>query len=275
MEHRLALIENAVDSLNEALTKYEMGAHGGEPRELKFAVLHMAHFIELLLKERMAKIHPLLIYERPFEAKIRYGRTISVSQAINFLRHAEEIEDDFHDNLRWLTDLRNQITHREFVIDVVHTKETLGRIVKAAVDFCDPALSQQIRASLPKQVNATLQDLLDDYTERLRLAQSNAEEHSDQFGPYTDEYGHIMPVGPLDCGSCGSDQTVAASGQVKSREPAYGQCFFCEQEGRITQCGHCSDWYPDWDLVKHPMTDEPSSICEACADWWQHRWDDD
>ena len=41
--------ENALDSFNEALAKYREG-EAGKLSAYKFAILHMAHFLELVLK---------------------------------------------------------------------------------------------------------------------------------------------------------------------------------------------------------------------------------
>ncbi|MGD1473691.1 hypothetical protein ACP6H4_26250 [Vibrio harveyi] len=47
-EHKLDLLDNAVDSLEEALVKFEEG-EAGETKAYKFAVLHMAHFLDFYL----------------------------------------------------------------------------------------------------------------------------------------------------------------------------------------------------------------------------------
>lgn len=45
--HELDFLENAIDSLAEELAKFEAG-DDCEPKAFKFAVLHMAHFVELV-----------------------------------------------------------------------------------------------------------------------------------------------------------------------------------------------------------------------------------
>ena len=54
--HELDLLENALDSLGEALSKFEEG-DDGDPKAYKFAVLHMAHFIELIFKHHITSKH--------------------------------------------------------------------------------------------------------------------------------------------------------------------------------------------------------------------------
>lgn len=59
MSHKLDLLDNAMDSLEEALKKFEEG-DDGDQKAYKFCVLHMAHFIELIFKHHITEKHPLL-----------------------------------------------------------------------------------------------------------------------------------------------------------------------------------------------------------------------
>ena len=64
-KHKLDLRENSADSCNEALSKYREGL-AGNGGAFKFAILHLAHALELLFKSYFAKVHPLLpdIYKK-------------------------------------------------------------------------------------------------------------------------------------------------------------------------------------------------------------------
>jgi hypothetical protein len=68
-KYELDLLGNAIDSLNEALAKYQQ-AQDGEHLAYKFAILHFAHFAELLFKHCVAQAHPLLIYRDPFRVSV-------------------------------------------------------------------------------------------------------------------------------------------------------------------------------------------------------------
>lgn len=89
VEHELDLLENAVDSLNEALRKYEEGL-SGDLRAYKFAILHYSHFIELLFKYYVTESHPLLVYKNPFSKNIKKEKTIGLWEAIQFLKTKEK-----------------------------------------------------------------------------------------------------------------------------------------------------------------------------------------
>jgi hypothetical protein len=117
--HELDLLENAVDSLAEALSKFEEGDNG-EPKAYKFAVLHMAHFVELVFKHHIASKHSLLIYKDPFAAKVDRNKTITLWDAINFINNeaADTVSPTLKKDLEWLKRLRNEIEHHKFRMEV-------------------------------------------------------------------------------------------------------------------------------------------------------------
>lgn len=59
--------ENSIDSLNEALDKFQQG-QTGNIRAFKFAILCTAQFVELLLKQYLISVNPLLVYTKCFGA---------------------------------------------------------------------------------------------------------------------------------------------------------------------------------------------------------------
>ncbi|HGE6737092.1 TPA: hypothetical protein ACGCBI_000515 [Serratia marcescens] len=65
MEYELDIKENAMDSLKEALAKYELGDQG-EFRQYKFAILHFSHFLELILKLYISSVDEALLFSKCF-----------------------------------------------------------------------------------------------------------------------------------------------------------------------------------------------------------------
>jgi hypothetical protein len=61
--HKLDIKGNALDSLNEGLRRFAE-AREGDVRAYKFAVLHVSHFLELLLKHAVAEQHRKLSSQR-------------------------------------------------------------------------------------------------------------------------------------------------------------------------------------------------------------------
>jgi hypothetical protein len=136
MKHKLDLLENAIDSLNEALAKYEQ-AKAGDVKAYKFCVLHLSHFLELVLKLYVTLAHPHLIYKNPFAKQFDgESQTIGLQEAINFLRNeGRDLPDDFLSDLDWLKKLRNRIEHHKFEMDIPEVEATIGRLIRAFVEF--------------------------------------------------------------------------------------------------------------------------------------------
>jgi hypothetical protein len=137
LKHKLDLLENAIDSLREALSKYEEGEIKG-PSAYKFAVLHFSHFFELLFKHHVAQSHPLLIYKNPFSKKIEKENTIGLWEAVQFLKNeGVDISPDFDNDLAWIKKLRNDIEHYKFELDAIEVRTTLGRLIRATNELND------------------------------------------------------------------------------------------------------------------------------------------
>ena len=66
MELHLDIKANAIDSINEALAKYELGAEG-DIKSLKFAVLHLSHGMELLLKIYLQTLDENLVFSKCYK----------------------------------------------------------------------------------------------------------------------------------------------------------------------------------------------------------------
>ena len=66
MEYQLDIKGNALDSFNEALTKFEQGENG-ELRHYKFAILHLSHFLELVLKLYVSSVDKNLIFSKCYK----------------------------------------------------------------------------------------------------------------------------------------------------------------------------------------------------------------
>ena len=123
MKHELGLLENALDSLNEALRKFQAG-ESGSPRAYKFAVLHFAHSLELLFKYYVTQSHPLLIYKNPFSKSIAKENTIGLWDAVQFLKNeGKGISADLSKDLEWVKQLRNNIEHHKFEMNVQRFEE--------------------------------------------------------------------------------------------------------------------------------------------------------
>lgn len=181
-KHSLDLLENAVDSLSEALVKYKE-AENGNYKAYKFAILNISHFIELLFKYHISEQHNLLIYKNPFAQNLDKTKTISFWDAVNFISHETgEIgqNTEFRKDLDWLKKIRNDIEHYKFEMDVATAKATIGRIFKSLNEFLEFYSDIELKNYIPSDVTDTFKILSDEYEEQRHEAIKRADEAEDK-----------------------------------------------------------------------------------------------
>lgn len=218
--HKLDLLENAVDSFNEALTQYQK-AEQGDKRAYKFAILHFAHFLELLFKHYVTKAHPLLIYKNPFAKSLHQQQTIGLWEAVQFLRNeGKEISSDFLKDIEWLKELRNQIEHHKFEMDIEAAELTLGRLTKALQEFNEFFGDFDIASHVEAKNLQIFEALSYQYREKIKLAQRKAKELSETGDADT-------------CYDCFNETAAFINGQWT--------CQYCEATDQTVECCVCGE----------------------------------
>jgi hypothetical protein len=142
LEFSFPLLENGLDFLASAVALLgDEPAHGqhavvpeaAQPRgpgsrEFKYALLHLAAGIELVLKERLRRVHPSQVLVKPEsfdQAKYDIGdfKSVSPGQAVDRLReHGVVISDHDAAKLRQLIAKRNKAQH----FSITDTPAALG-----------------------------------------------------------------------------------------------------------------------------------------------------
>ncbi|WNO10499.1 hypothetical protein [Teredinibacter sp. KSP-S5-2] len=243
----LDLLENATDSLNEALTKYTEGKNGNL-KAFKFAILHFSHFFELLLKYYVSESHPLLIYKNPFSKKIEKENTIGIWDAVQFLKNeGHGVSKQFEDDLRWFKELRNDIEHHKFSLDVEEAKSTLGRLMQTINEFNETVASFELKDHVDKELISEFEILADEYKAKVAQAIEDAE----KIGGVENGYY---------CSCCGIAGTMSLTDGVY-------KCHFCNEECDEVECSVCGINIPEyegqiWNDDHPPHVDY---ICDSCV----------
>jgi hypothetical protein len=128
---QLNLYENAIDSIKHAIEHYT-----DDPiaeRRYKYAILHLAQGVTLLLKERLSKEHPNFIFKEVHNSE---GKTVDVATVILRLRKIATIDlGDFEDAINDLVKVRNIIEHYAVDLSKQEADNIIGRIVPMMADF--------------------------------------------------------------------------------------------------------------------------------------------
>jgi hypothetical protein len=142
----LELVENAVDSVGHAIELMAWQDISNETSRLKQAILSVAHGVELLLKERLRRVHPSLVWENVDHYPRLDARTVGVEKAIQRLSSigAVPIAESDATLIRSLRNTRNAIEHFSWQTTREEVSLIIGQALSFAVDFAQQELGYDI-----------------------------------------------------------------------------------------------------------------------------------
>ncbi|MFT3801025.1 MAG: hypothetical protein QM766_07375 [Burkholderiaceae bacterium] len=224
-KHQLDLLENALDSLAESLARFTEG-DGGHPKSYKFAVLHMAHFVELIFKHHIAQKHALLIYQNPFAKTLDRNKTIGLWEAINFIENEAKgsVSSELRTDLEWLKRLRNDIEHHKFEMEVAEVRVTIGRLFRSVLEFLSEHSDVDVESAIPDEAMRAYKVLSDEYEFRRDGAIRAAEEIANALERHDPSDPDDAPV-RVHCDHCDNPTMV-----VNAESKTGFRCTFCDEE---------------------------------------------
>ena len=254
MKHELSLYENAIDSLNEALQQYGNG-NLKEPRTYKFTILHLAQSVELIFKYYVSLKHPLFIYKNPFSKKIKSGteKTITIHDAIQLLINCDEkINQEVIIKINSLKNLRNEIEHFKFSMNVIETKILIGNIVSLIDKIHRKITGNDILNQIDENFKKSYSELIDKHHAKITHCQATLLKEGKKI---------------VSCHFCTTKDTAYLNGHEF-------KCIFCEKTDFIDTCYLCSQheynshMYPMWhwnqEQTKKPLPSD-AVLCPTCA----------
>lgn len=254
------LLDNAVDSLNEALSKYQEGIDGDE-KAYKFCVQHLAHFLELILKYYVTKSHHLLIFKNPFAKEINSeSQTIGLYEAINFLKNeGHDISEKFEKDIKWLKKLRNNIEHHKFSMEVAEVEDTIGRLMSAVVEFDESHENIDLSSYINSDQYDLFHSLASTYEGRLKKAKEEVDEVINGLDPKEDN------MNVYHCYEC-DHYTMIPDENSRS---GY-RCTFCDNEESDdieVDCAICGAPWAKWQmsLLDWSDTGQYEYYCPYCT----------
>ncbi|MFF4811277.1 hypothetical protein ACFY03_24025 [Micromonospora chersina] len=157
---RSPLLANAYDFVEHSLD--EAMSASDEPQRWKFAIIDIATSVELFLKERLRREHPLLIYSKVDEGN---GHTITIDAALKRLRACNVVIDQ--EGTRRLSnarDIRNSAVH-------FSTQATVEQLRAAYVDLFEFAHSfhqRELGSELHDEIGEAFWDIEAFFMEQFR-----------------------------------------------------------------------------------------------------------
>ncbi len=231
-----ALYANAIDSLKIGCG-YTVG--NTESAKRKQAILTIFHAIELLLKERLYREHPLLIY-RNLSVKIEADSlTVGVKEALIRLESiGVTIPKAPKDVIEKLQGRRNRIEHHRYE-DEVTDHQIISESIAFSFFFIEAILEEDFHRDMGVDLMREIQSVVFSHDEQQLAASFRLENWLKKTWPEWNPMESDLPdqfEGTLDCPVC-REEYLAICGQ---REPF---CYFCNTPVDAVECPECGFTY--------------------------------
>ena len=206
------LLANARDSLRQSVELLAWKGIGSDHAILKQAITNAAHSIELLLKERLHKINPALVWENVDKYPSLEARTVTVDTAISRLKNIGGVifSEKDEKNLRSLRMTRNAIEHFEWHTTEKEAKVIVGNALSFAFSFAIDYLDTDLAADFKQ--DDTWRSLIDELYEFVSAHAARIEAKFRENGEYPsccDKCGELtVPMRGGSCKLCGHWQIV-------------------------------------------------------------------
>jgi hypothetical protein len=142
--YELKLMENGIDFVKSGIETYFV-EDTPDVRSHKYAILHMFSGVVLLLKERLARIRPSLVFVDEKQCGIHGARTTNFHDTLKRLKqNGVTIDPARLVVLERVRELRNDIEHYEVSLDLEQTKDIIGELAAFAYVFAFDELHQRI-----------------------------------------------------------------------------------------------------------------------------------
>lgn len=143
---QMSLLNNAIDSIRHGV---DVLAFNDMTRANKYkqAILSISHCAELLLKERLFRVNPALVYENVDQFPSPTAHTVSARKALSRLKKIGHVEISAEDEQKLLDciNLRNAIMHYEVDFKPNIARAMLGKVLSFVFDFAKRELDQNLR----------------------------------------------------------------------------------------------------------------------------------
>ena len=206
------LLNNAKDSIRQAVELLAFKDIGSNHERLKHAITSSAHCIELLLKERLRLINPAFVWENVDRYPSLEANTVKVDTAISRLKLIGKVVLSSNDerNLKSLRTTRNAIEHYEWRTSEKEAKIIVGNALSFAFEFAQNELAIDLASDFKnddtwKMLLEELYEFASSHGKRLEARLRTRGEHPQ----CCDECGELtVPTRGGSCELCGHWQSI-------------------------------------------------------------------
>ena len=292
--------ENAIDSFNEALSKYEEG-EAGALKAFKFSITHLSHCIELVLKMYLQSLDESLVFSKCYKevAKRAKADGVSLLEAFNALEsegydfeHLVKgqsnshtvtvdqalavamcevcsvtgnnlVDQNFIDDINWMKSLRNSIEHFQFEFTAKDVRLCVGRLVRGLSEFSDIFSLFDLEEEIGTEKYHVFEVLADEYEHELKEASIDVREAKHAL------FAGVRPKHQMDiewnvytCESCGNYTMIPNTDSSTGYRCTVSSCGNEESEEIEVDCDICGCPWPNGEMSS--WEDTYDNVCPRC-----------
>lgn len=208
----MSLLNSVKIFLIESLDNYK-------DKKISFSILHATIAVELLLKARLCKIHPNLIFKDIDSIQIANGFTVPLSVLPLRLKNlGVKIGDRENQLIKKVAKWRNDIVHYIPTHEPETAKVTLCQLYNFAISFLKNELGEDIKNILPKKFYSLMHNTIDELRQIIDEAKRKALKK-----------GHVD--NECSCPICNIKGVIS----ILNENEAY--CYLCMQKLFASTCG--------------------------------------
>jgi len=292
--------DNAIDSFNEALSKYEQG-EAGDLKAFKFAITHLSHCIELVLKMYLQTLDENLVFSKCYKEVTKRAKadgaslleayeslksenldfkklvkghnnpyTVTVEQALSIAKCEvcgitgnDFVDQDFIDDIIWMKALRNSIEHFQFEFTAKDVRLCIGRLVRGLSEFADIFSLFDLEEEIGKKKYHVFEVLVDEYEHELKEASIDIVEAKHAL------FAGVRPKHQIDiewnvytCDSCGNNTMIPNQKSSTGYRCTLESCGNEESEEIEVDCDICGCPWPNREMSY--WEDTYDNVCPRC-----------
>jgi len=237
------LLDNAKDSLAHAVLHLS-DLEDKSPRKWKIAIREITHVIELLLKERLRREHPALIWIKADDYLSMDKPTVGISEAADRLHRICNIPlpKGADRTLNACKKLRNRIEHCEFQLNEAEAKGFVGRLLSLIIVFSKEHLSVDFETEFRN--DKSWKDLI----EIVEFREEQVKSIRERF--VREEISSDV------CPSCGEDTFHLEE----------ERCCLCDHHERLIECEACGVllFQSESKYLSGPNDEDDACFCMDC-----------
>lgn len=230
------IYDNAIDSLAVGMQFY-LSDDNASSR--KHAILTLFHAIELLLKEYLYRINPILIYKNIDKKITEDSITVGLAESLVRLENLNlGIPDEQEAILRKIQKRRNRIEHHRYD-KKQEDEKIIAESLKFILFFVEEILQERLDNDIQANLIVNIQNVILDYYERHGIVHKRIEKYIQSKWPEWEPCTMDLPEdfeGTLECPVCQYESLVFEQGQ-------HPFCFWCNTRVEVTECETCGVTY--------------------------------